>query len=205
MGVCGKIDRGLVFVVSAPAGAGKTTLVEMLMREFPNEMIRSVSCTTRKPRQNEVKDKDYIFLTLKEFEEKIHEEAFLEYAKVFSNYYGTLKKTIEDNVEKGKHVFLVIDTQGACYLKNKIKAFFIFIMPPSINELEKRLKIRHTETNEKIKERLSWAKDEIKKSVEFDIIIENKDLKTAYGVLKDYITKMEKINCKYLSEGYENK
>ncbi len=198
MGLCGKVEKGLVFIVSAPAGAGKTTLVEMLLEEFPQDIERSVSCTTREPREHEVSGKDYTFVSKEEFKSKVEAQAFLEHAKVFSNYYGTLKQQVLDRVAKGKHVFLVIDTQGAVTLKSKIEAFYIFIMPPSIEELQSRLKTRDTDTDESIKERLSWAKEEIAKASEFDVIIENDHLDKAYLVLKEYIKKTEKKYCKYI-------
>lgn len=198
MGLCGKIEKGLVFIVSAPAGAGKTTLVEMLLKEFPGDIERSVSCTTREPRDSEISGRDYIFIDSDDFQKKIKNDEFLEFAKVFSNYYGTLKKTVYDIIDQGKHAFLVIDTQGAFNLRHKIDAFYIFIMPPSIEELQTRLKIRDEDTDESIKERLSWAKDEMKKSQEFDVVIENSHLDEAYSLLKKYIKKTEKNHCKYI-------
>ncbi len=198
MGLLGKVKRGLAFVVSAPAGAGKTTLVEMLLSEFPKDVCKSLSSTTRKPRDYEIPGKDYEFLSKEEFESKKSKGEFLEYAKVFSNYYGTLKSSVESELEKGKHVFLVIDTQGAQAVKSKLDVVSIFVIPPSINELENRLKHRESESMQDIKERLSWAQNEIEKAKEFDFILTNDDLQLAYEELKNYIKKTERKFCNYL-------
>src|SRR5689334_14980451 len=115
--------KGLIFVISAPAGTGKTTLVRMLIQEF-SRVVESVSFTTRPPRPNEVARHDYHFISLEEFENKIEEGEFLEYAKVFGNFYGTSRKAVESEQAKGKHVILVIDTQGALQLMEKLEAVF---------------------------------------------------------------------------------
>ncbi|MFI5334360.1 MAG: guanylate kinase, partial [Chlamydiales bacterium] len=126
------MKKGLVFVLSAPAGTGKTTLVRMLREEFHN-IVESVSCTTRPPRHGEVSGRDYHFISEKEFEKRIESGDFLEYAQVFGCFYGTSKSFVMEEVEKGKHVFLVIDTQGAESLRQKkFQATFIFLSPPSL-------------------------------------------------------------------------
>lgn len=185
--------KGLVFVISAPAGTGKTTLVQMLKGEFPR-VVGSISYTTRAPRSNEVEGKDYHFITKEAFEEKIQAGEFLEYAQVFHNYYGTSKKSIEAEQKKGKHVVLVIDTQGAMQLRDKIDAVFIFISPPNVEELQVRLKKRQSESAETMATRLSWAKQEMALAPRYDYHIVNDDLKTAYGVLRAILIAEEHKN-----------
>jgi len=193
MTVLGGLKRGLVFVISAPAGTGKTTLVRMLREEF-HCIVESISYTTRQPRINEIPERDYYFITPEIFKEKIAEGEFLEYAQVFHNYYGTSRKFVESQQEKGKHVVLVIDTQGALQLKGKINAVFIFISPPSIQELQARLMTRRSETDEAIQHRLSWAEKEIALSAEYDYHIVNDHLKTAYDVLRSVFIAEEHKN-----------
>ncbi len=173
-------------MISAPAGTGKTTLVRMLLEEF-SCIIESVSFTTRAPRQNEVPGRDYYFISVEEFEKKIGEGEFLEYAKVFGNYYGTSRKFVEMQQEKHKHVILVIDTQGALQLKDKLQAAYIFISPPSIEELRARLYARRSETDEAIEHRLSWAEKEIALANQYNYHVVNENLKTAYDVLRSIL------------------
>jgi guanylate kinase len=185
--VLGNLSKGLVFVLSAPAGTGKTTLARMLRDEF-SCITESISCTTRHPRPGEVSGKDYFFLTMKEFEDRIQDGDLLEYAKVFGNYYGTSKGFVLDQQENGKHVILVIDTQGALQLKEKkFPAIFIFISPPSLEELRERLVKRKTENHEMIEQRLSWAKKEISLASHYDYHIVNENLPTAYDILRSII------------------
>lgn len=198
MGFFGKVKKGLVFVVSAPAGAGKTTLVEMIVSKHPNDVARSVSCTTRAPRKDEEDGVEYIFLSHKEFEEKKSKHLFLESAQVFDQMYGTLQETVETMQMKGKHVILVIDTQGAMNVRNKIPCILIFIKPPSIEELKKRLEYRGTESEKERQVRLSWADDEMKKSKDYDVVIVNDDLQKAYNELELFLKKKEKELCSYL-------
>jgi guanylate kinase len=182
----GNLNHGLVFVVSAPAGTGKTTLVKMLISEFPC-VIRSISFTTRKPRPGEVPGIDYHFVTKEEFEKQIEQQDFLEYVKLYGEYYGTSRKWVREQQMQGKHVILVIDTQGGLQLKGKFPARFIFIKPPSMEVLRKRLTERKTENEEVIEKRLSWASREIEDGRYYDYHIVNDDLKTSYQVLKSII------------------
>jgi guanylate kinase len=183
----GNISKGFVFVISAPAGTGKTTLVRMLAQEFPC-IYESVSCTTRPPRSGEVDGKDYYFLSKKEFEEKVGQGDFLEYAEVFGYHYGTSRSHVFEQQEMGKHVFLVIDTQGAMQLKKKrFPAVYIFLSPPSLEELERRLVKRKTENMETIEKRLSWAKAEIEMMEKYDYHIVNDHLNQAYIVLRSIV------------------
>lgn len=181
--VLGNREKGLVFVLSAPAGTGKTTLVRKLEEEFPC-ILSSISYTTRLPRQGEVDGKDYHFIKNDEFERMIQKGLFLEYVKLYDHYYGTSKQWVLDQQQQGKHVVLVIDTQGAMRLKGSFPAVFIFIQPPSLEELEKRLKKRKTEPQEVVKKRLAWAKTELETAHYYDYQIINEDLETAYTVLK---------------------
>lgn len=182
--VLGNTKKGLLFVISAPAGTGKSTLVEMILKEFPEEIAESCSCTTRAPRPGEISEQHYEFLTVPEFEAKIAAGEFLEYAQVFGNYYGTRKEEVKRLLAQGKHVVLVIDTQGAMKIKSQVPAIFIFISPPTFEELRRRLLKRRTEDEEKIHERLLWAKEEIEMVHNYDYLIVNDHLNVTYHVLR---------------------
>ena len=191
--VLGGLKKGLVFVISAPAGTGKTTLVRMLQSEF-DCVVESVSYTTRKIRPSETPGRDYHFISVSEFEEKIAEGEFIEYAQVFGHYYGTSRKFVEEMQGKGKHVLLVIDTQGAMQLMGHLDSVFIFISPPSLEELEARLLTRKSESQEVIEQRLSWAEKEISMSPSYDYHIVNDQLKTAYDALRAVLIAEEHKN-----------
>lgn len=182
----GNLSKGLVFVISAPAGTGKTTLVSKLAEEF-DCVVESISCTTRRARPEEKPGEHYAFLTEEEFKARIEAGDFLEYAKVFDHYYGTSKSFVVEQQEKGKHVVLVIDTQGAMQLRGKIPGVFIFISPPSLDELRARLLKRKTETEEHVETRLSWAKQEIAMAMHYDYHIVNDNLQIAYEVLRSIL------------------
>ncbi|MES2199258.1 MAG: guanylate kinase [Chlamydiota bacterium] len=185
--VLGNLSRGLVFVLSAPAGTGKTTLVRMLTQEF-DCIEESVSSTTRAPRVGEVDGKDYFFLTSDDFKKKVVDGEFLEYAEVYGQLYGTSKKHLEEKLNRGNHIFLVIDTQGALSLrKMDFKAVYIFVSPPNVEALRERLYKRQTEDEDKRTERLSWAEKEMKQSVMYDFRIVNCKLDVAYTVLKSIV------------------
>lgn len=181
--VLGGLKRGLAFVISAPAGTGKTTLVRMLCKKF-DCIVDSTSFTTRQPRKNEIPGKDYHFISQAEFEQRIAEGDFLEYAKVFDHYYGTSRKFVESQLAAGKHVALVIDTQGAIQLMGTFDATFIFISPPNLIELRKRLQSRRSETETTIEHRLSWAEKEMALAPKYDYHIVNERLHIAYEVLR---------------------
>lgn len=187
----GNLHKGLIFVVSAPAGTGKTTLVKMLTDEFKN-VVDSVSCTTRAPRAGEEAGKDYHFLSIEEFENKKKKGDFLEHAEVFGNFYGTSKEYVYKEIEEGKHVVLVIDTQGAMQLKGKIPAVFIFLKPPSMEALKERLSKRKTESHEAIAKRLSIATQEMAMTDRYDYCIINENLQTAYEVLRSIVIAEER-------------
>lgn len=191
--VLGGLKRGLIFVVSAPAGTGKTTLVRMLREEF-NCVVESISFTTRDPRPLEIAGRDYHFITKTEFENKIREGEFLEYAEVFGHYYGTSKKFVEDELLKGNHVVLVIDTQGAMQLMKFLGAVFVFISPPSLEELKARLFSRKTDSSDAIQRRLSWAEKEMSLSSRYNYHIINDQLDMAYDVLRSILIAEEHKN-----------
>lgn len=185
--------RPLMIVVSAPSGAGKSTLCNRLVAEFPN-VAYSVSCTTREPRGEERDGEDYFFLSKKEFKERIKNGEFLEYAKVHGNFYGTLEDTVLYAMEEGRHVLLDIDVQGAEQIRgslgrldprNPIRRGFvdIFISPPSMEELERRLRGRGTDSDAVIKKRLKNAKEEMEHAARYSCQIVNDDLDTAYEEL----------------------
>ncbi len=197
----GNLKRGLFFVISAPAGTGKTTLVRMLTNEFKSQVIESISFTSRKIRKGEKQGVDYFFITKREFEKKIKQGDFLEYAKVFDHYYGTSKAFVEKKLNEEKHVVLVIDTQGARKLKNKIECTYIFISPPNIDILRQRMKKRADIDDEEIEKRLSWANEEMKQIPKYDYNITNIDLDKSYEELRSiFIAEEHKVkNLKYWS------
>ncbi|MGE0198219.1 MAG: guanylate kinase [Simkaniaceae bacterium] len=184
----GNLSKGKILIVSAPAGTGKTTLVRRLMDEFPDFVVQSISCTTRPPREGEIDGKDYVFLTEKAFEKRKASGDFLEYATVFNYQYGTLKERVEEQRSMGKHVALVIDTQGALKLQKEVQdALYIFIKPPAIEVLKERMENRKTETQEVMQQRLEWAQHELKQAKYYDYQIVNDDLETAYQVLRSIV------------------
>jgi guanylate kinase len=184
--ILGGVKRGLAFVLSAPAGTGKTTLAKMLFQEF-DCISSSVSFTTRTPRANEEHAKDYHFVTHEKFEKMIQFDQFLEYAKVYQDFYGTSRQFVESELERGRHVLLVIDTQGALQLMKTFKAVFIFVKPPTLSVLRSRLSLRKSETEETLERRLSWAEKELAHAPSYDYQIVNDDLQTAYTVLKSIL------------------
>jgi len=157
--------RGVLFVVSAPSGAGKTTLVERI-RRTPN-LFYSVSCTTRAPRAGEIDGQDYQFLSDPDFQERVEKEDFLEHAHVHGDYYGTLREPVVTNLKRGKDVLIDIDTQGASVIRNcgdpviRDALADVFIMPPDLEELRKRLLKRGTESTAQIDSRLATAAREM--------------------------------------------
>jgi len=174
-----------LIVISAPSGAGKTTLCRRLLDDFPS-LLLSISSTTRPPRGTERHGHEYFFLTVQEFEDQIQRGCFAEWARVHGNYYGTSKAVIENAFLDGKSVLLDIDVQGAEKLKLAFptQCYRIFITPPSLAELEFRLRARGTETEETIQKRLKNAQVEMATSKDFDYIVVNDSLDRAYMELK---------------------
>ena len=172
-------EKGLLIVISGPSGAGKGTICEQL-RKNKNIWI-STSMTTREPRGQEKNGKEYFFVTKEEFEQRIKDDKFLEYAIVHNNqYYGTPKDKIEEKLNKGYDVILEIDIQGALKIKEKIaEAICIFIMPPSMDELKTRLINRHTESKDKVLERFKTAYNEINEVTKYNYVVVNDLVKNA--------------------------
>lgn len=185
---------GNLYIVSAPSGAGKSSLISALLQQQPSyEMQVSISHTTRQPRPNEEHGKHYYFVDHKEFERLIAEDAFLEYAEVFGNYYGTSLPMIERSLKQGIDVFLDIDWQGAEQVRKKVPAAkSIFILPPSLQELERRLVGRGQDSNEVIAARMKKAINEISHYDEYDYLIINDDFDQALSEIK-VILKAEKL------------
>jgi guanylate kinase len=178
---------GVLFVISAPSGAGKSTLIEKATARFP-DLIYSVSCTTRAPRAGERNGIDYHFKTEDEFREMIDSNGFLEWKKVHGNLYGTPAEPVHDAIRSGNRMILDIDVQGAKEVFDKIeRAVGVFIAPPGLDELEKRLRERNTDSEETIKARLENAKTEMESAPLFDHLIINDDLDRAADELADVI------------------
>ncbi len=179
-------NRGIVFVVSAPAGTGKTTLVERLKSEFP-QVVQSIAYTSRSPREHEVNGVHYHFVTKEEFKERLKTGDFLEHVELYGTYYGTSRLWVEARLKENKMVFLVIDTQGALILQQhslKFPIVYIFIKPPSIDALQARLLKRATETEESMRIRLAQAEQELSRESYYDYSIVNDQFEEAYQALK---------------------
>jgi guanylate kinase len=176
---------GLIFVVSAPSGAGKTTLIEKLRKEFP-ELRYSVSTTTRKPREGEINGESYHFVDESKFSQMIKEGDFLEWAIIHGNHYGTTKQSAMDVLNSGFELLLDLDIQGAASLRSYFKesANFIFIVPPSMEELKKRLVLRGTESESTLKTRLENGAMEMKEISMYDFVVVNDQLDIAYEDFK---------------------
>jgi guanylate kinase len=173
--------QGKLVIFSAPSGAGKTTLVHAVLKQVP-DLVFSISACSREKRKNEVDGKDYYFLGVEGFKWKINEDAFLEWEEVYEDhFYGTLKSEVERIWGGGEHVIFDVDVYGGLNIKKQYpeKALAIFVMPPSIEVLEERLKKRSTDSETNIRKRLEKARHEIAKAGEFDITIINDDLDTA--------------------------
>ncbi len=169
-------QKGKIIVVSAPSGTGKTTILKNILQDFP-ELVFSVSATTREKRKFEKEGLDYFFLSENEFEKKIKNNEFVEWEKFYDYYYGTYKNFIEDNINQGNSVIAEVDVKGALSLKKIYpQAVLIFIYPPSLEELESRLKKRKTENEKEFKKRIERAKMELSQKNKFDFCIENNDL-----------------------------
>lgn len=175
---------GVPLIICAPSGAGKTTLVQRLRQEFPN-FAYSVSCTTRAPRGQEVDGKDYHFLSVEEFLRRRDAGAFAEWANVHGNYYGTPLGPVLDTLKAGRDLLFDIDVQGAAQLHLSLpRGVYVFLLPPSMRELERRLRGRGTDEEASIARRLANADAEIRQAHWFDAWIVNDDLDTAYDQLR---------------------
>jgi len=168
-----------VFIISAPSGSGKSTLVHRLLETIPG-LNFSISYTTRPPRPTEVNGVDYNFISKQEFEERLERSEFLEYALVFGNYYGTNRCSLEAATHEGKDLVLDIDVQGARQLKVAIpEAISIFVLPPSREVLEQRLRARSQDSEEVIQRRLRGAAEEVRNYTQYDYVLINRELEEA--------------------------
>ena len=196
--------KGLLIVISGPSGTGKGTICkELLSRNIP-DLELSISVTTRKPRAGELEGLNYFFKDKAKFIEMIENNEFIEYARVYDNYYGTPKQYVFDRLNEGKDVILEIDTQGAVNVKNIFdEGILIFIVPPSFEELKNRILNRGTETEEDIKKRLKCANEELKLSSYYDYLIVNDNIKKAAdkveSILQAEKCKIKRINIDYLN------
>ena len=182
-----KRREGMLFVVSAPSGAGKTTLCRALTDSLEN-LRHSISYTTRKPRPGETDGRDYYFVTEERFRNMVQAGDFAEWAQVHSNLYGTSRRVLNEMRTDGTDVILDIDTQGAEQIKEKCReAVFIFIMPPSLEILEERLRNRKSDNEDEIKKRMHRARDEIRDYTMYDYIIVNRDFERALTELRSIV------------------
>lgn len=200
------MNKGLLFVVSGPSGCGKGTLLAEILKN--DSFFYSVSATTRNPRPGEIDGVNYHFLTKEKFEELIGNDGMLEYAEYCGNYYGTPRKPVEDMLAEGKHVILEIEVQGAMKVMEKCPgAVFVFILPPSLKELKRRLHKRGTETEEVIEKRLGEAAGEIRQAHRYKYTVINGELSAAVDDMKAII-RAEELNVKnypnYIDEVLEN-
>ena len=177
-----KKPSGKLIVFSAPSGSGKTTIVQHLLQQKQLCLDFSISATSRKKRGEEIHGKDYYYISLKDFKTHIKNDDFLEWEEVYThNFYGTLKKEVSRIWASGKHVIFDIDVAGGLRIKNKFpeQTLAIFVQPPSIKEMERRLRNRKTDSEEKIKERVAKAEKEMQYAKDFDAILVNDNLETA--------------------------
>ena len=180
------MGKGKFIVVSGPSGVGKGTICNILIKEL--DAWYSVSMTTREIREGEEEGKNYYFVTKEEFERRIKEDKFIEYNVYNNNYYGTPKDKIMDKIDEGTDVFLEIDVNGARNIKNKFPdSLLIYIAPPSLEELRRRLENRGSETEETIQNRLKIAEEELKQTDMYDYVVVNDDLETAIDEVRQII------------------
>jgi len=181
----GGVNKGRLIIISAPSGTGKTSVIHRFLKKHPN-MMHSISCTTRSTRVGEKEAQDYHFVTEEKFQEMIDHQEFAEWAEVHGHHYGTLRAPIDKALEEGKDVLLDLDVQGGMNLKKMYgdKAISIFLLPPSPEELEKRLSRRGTDSPESRKIRLENAKKEIRFRDHYDFQVINDELESACGEIE---------------------
>ena len=197
-------NRGQLIVISGPSGCGKGSVIEKLLENTNLNLWLSLSTTSRQIRDNDIPGKTYNFVTKEEFEKKIEEDYFLEYAEYSGNYYGTPKSTIEEKLENGIDVILEIEIQSALKIKEIRKdALFIFILPPSMRELKRRLEGRNTETKEKILKRFKTAYREINEVSKYNYVVINDEMEEASKKINSII-EAEKCRVDRIEETYLN-
>lgn len=187
-----KVKKGLLIVLSGPSGVGKGTIRRLVMADLSLNLVYSISMTTRKPRAMEVDGKDYFFVDEASFKETIEKDGFLEYARFVNNYYGTPKDYVNTLLKQGKNVLLEIEVNGAKQVMSKFTGenfLSIFLVPPSLNELENRIRNRKTESEDLINERLNKARAEMKEKKNYDYVVVNDDLNQASREIQDIIRK----------------
>lgn len=195
-------DKGLLIVISGPSGVGKGTVRSALFEMEGHDLVYSISMTTREPRKGEVHGREYYFVSEEEFKKYIEEGKMLEYAEFVGNYYGTPLDSVQDLLDQGKEVVLEIDVQGATQVREKMKdAVFIFIAPPSYDELLQRLVNRGTESREVIEARIEKAKREIDLAYMYDYIVVNDTVENAadkiVAIIRAEHAKVERTIHKY--------
>ena len=204
MGIIKQKEKGLLIVISGPSGAGKDTVVSEVLKKNDINAWVSISMTSRSPRGSEENGKDYFFVSREEFKENIKKGNFLEYATYNDNYYGTPKHKIDEYLNKGIDVILIIEIQGALQIKELIpEALFIFIMPPSMDELIKRLINRGTDQPEKIVSRFKKAYEEINEVTKYNYVVVNDELDKAVEKVAS-IMKAEKCRVDRIEEVFLN-
>jgi len=182
-------ERGLLIVLSGPSGVGKGTVCRVLREEEDNNLQYSVSATTRKPREGEIEGVHYFFKTREQFEDMIEHKQLLEHAEFVGNYYGTPVEWVRETLEGGKDVILEIEVQGAFQVKERFpEAVFLFLAPPSLQELRNRLVGRGTESEEVIKQRLLVAREEIELMDAYDYVVTNDEVEKAIERIKAIVT-----------------
>jgi guanylate kinase len=198
--------RGILFIISAPSGTGKTTLCKQLTSTVPG-LWHSISYTTRKPRPGEEQGREYFFIEEPEFQEMIHRNEFVEWARVYGNLYGTPRKTLTDQIERGIDVLLEIDVQGAIQVKKKFEdAVAIFILPPSMQVLRSRLQNRASDTPDEILRRLQKVKEEVWSYREYAYVVRNEDLSQSLRELESVFLaerlKTKRLNMAWLEKNF---
>jgi guanylate kinase len=199
-------NKGSIFVISAPSGAGKTTICKKILKA-DSAVRQSVSFTTRPPRKGEINDEDYTFISEKKFRNMAAAEEFVEWAEVHGNLYGTSRRRLEGIMESGLDVLLDIDVQGARQIRQSLEGgVFIFILPPSMPVLRKRLEGRGSNTKEDMEKRLNRAVDEIRDFTMYDYVIVNDRLRESVGRLETIISaerlRTEKIDTDWLKDNF---
>jgi guanylate kinase len=198
--------RGILFIISAPSGTGKTTLCKQLTSTVPG-LWHSISYTTRQPRPGEEHGREYFFIGESEFQQMIDRNEFVEWARVYGNLYGTPRKTLTDQIEQGIDVLLEIDVQGAIQVKKKFEdAVSIFILPPSMQVLRSRLQNRASDTPEEIRRRLQKVKEEVWSYREYAYVVRNEDLSQSLRELESVFLaerlKTKRLNMAWLERNF---
>lgn len=198
--------RGILFIISAPSGTGKTTLCKQIVADIPG-LWHSVSCTTRKPRVGETHGQEYFFTDEQQFQGMVERNEFIEFAHVYGNWYGTPRKAVTDKIEQGIDVLLEIDVQGALTVKKKFQdAVYIFILPPSFEVLRERLQHRASDSKEDIQRRLLKVKEEVWSFHEYHYIVRNDDLVQSRRELETIFIaerlKTSRLNMAWLEQNF---